>query len=112
MLRRRRSRRPMRRHGTRRRTATRPRPTVHRQRRWSDQDYVARSMWEKLGDDAGIHDKDTLYDWEHAFTSKIATLNSTAFAGYSDWRLPKLRELQSLADYGAVAPSVSAAFNS
>jgi hypothetical protein len=33
------------------------------------------------------------------------------FAGYSDWRLPNLRELHTLIDYGRMAPAVGPAFN-
>jgi Protein of unknown function (DUF1566) len=68
-------------------------------------------MWEKLSDDGSIHDKDTLYTWPGAFGGKIATLNSTSFAGYTDWRVPNVNELLSLVNYGAVNPAVHAAFN-
>lgn len=66
--------------------------------------------WEKESDDGSIHDGDTVGDWNHALT-KIALLNVTAFAGHTDWRLPNVFELQSLADYGVQNPAVSAAFN-
>ncbi len=68
-------------------------------------------MWEKLSDDTGVHDKDRSYTWAQAFAQKIATLNAEAFAGYTDWRLPNLNELQSLLNYGTVGPAVSPAFN-
>jgi hypothetical protein len=68
-------------------------------------------VWEKLSDDGSIHDKDTTYNWDGAF-AKIATLNATAFAGYSDWRLPNVLELESLLDFERVAPTVDAAFHS
>jgi hypothetical protein len=68
-------------------------------------------MWEKLGDDGSIHDKDDAYTWANAFAIKIATLNATMFAGYADWRLPNLNELLSLASYSGVRPAVHAAFD-
>ena len=62
-------------------------------------------MWEKLSNDDSIHDVDTVYTWDNAFASKLATLNSTNFAGHSDWRLPNRFELESLVNAGAVHPA-------
>ena len=63
-------------------------------------DNVTGLMWERLSDDGSIHDKDDSYSWYGAFTSKIATLNAQSFAGFSDWRLPNLHELETLRDIG------------
>ena len=41
----------------------------------------------------------------------VATLNSTTFAGYTDWRLPNVQELQSIIDYETFNPSVDPMFN-
>jgi hypothetical protein len=70
-------------------------------------------MWEKLSDDGSIHDKDDGYLWVDAFTGKIATLNATAFAGHTDWRLPNIRELFGLGNFAVTPPSpaVFPAFN-
>jgi hypothetical protein len=69
-------------------------------------------MWEKLSDDGTIHDWNDTYTWYTAFTSKIATLNSGGgFAGYTDWRLPNVNELQSLADYGRASPAIDPVFD-
>jgi hypothetical protein len=68
-------------------------------------------MWEKLSDDGGIHDRDWEYTWTEAFWYKVANLNAIAFAGYTDWRLPNVNELQSLANYGAFGPAVWPAFD-
>ncbi len=68
-------------------------------------------MWEKLSDDGTIHDKDGAYTWEDAFAVKVPLLNSTAFAGYTDWRVPNVFELFTLVDHGAVYPKVDAVFD-
>src|SRR5262249_5481923 len=69
-------------------------------------------MWEKQSDDGSIHDKDNVYTWADAFAVHIAGLNAGAgFAGHTDWRLPNVKELQSIVNYQNVNPAVSAAFN-
>ncbi len=45
----------------------------------------------------------TIFGW-------LAALNTANFAGHNDWRIPNVNELQNLVNYGAVNPSVAAAF--
>jgi hypothetical protein len=68
-------------------------------------------MWEKLSDDGSIHDKDTTYTWENAF-GKIDDLNTAAFAGHSDWRLPNRFELETIVNLAGSRPAVSSVFDS
>src|SRR5262249_43617125 len=69
-------------------------------------------MWEKQSDDGSIHDKDNAYTWADAVAVHIAGLNAGAgFAGHTDWRLPNVKELQSIVNYQNVNPTVSPAFN-
>ena len=81
-------------------------------------------MWEKKDDSGGIHDKDNTYTWGMTdapytmsgtmVTEFLATLNAGGgFAGHTDWRIPNVRELQSVVDYEIPypGPTVNAAFN-
>jgi hypothetical protein len=79
-------------------------------------------MWEKKDDSGGIHDKDSTYTWGMdaapytmngtMVTEFLATLNTPpCFAGHCDWRIPNVKELQSIIDYENSGPAVSATFN-
>ena len=61
--------------------------------------------------DGSIHDVDDSYTWANALGEFIPALNTAEFAGHDDWRLPNVKELQSIVNYGAVSPAVSAAFD-
>src|SRR5262249_36941765 len=63
-------------------------------------------------DDGSIHDWDNVYSWADAFAVHIAGLNAGAgFAGHTDWRVPNVKELQSIVNYQNLNPAVSSAFN-
>lgn len=81
-------------------------------------------MWEKKSDDGSIHDVDDTYAWcgpscggtdemdGTITTTFLSTLNGGGgFAGYTDWRIPNVRELQSIVDYEAFSPAVASAFD-
>jgi len=70
-----------------------------------------RLVWEKLSRDGSIHDRGTLFTWEQASTAKVAQLNTPpCFAGLCTWRLPNVRELQSIADFDRKSPALAKAF--
>jgi len=68
-------------------------------------------VWEKLSSDGSIHDQNMTYVWDNAFAVHVAALNTANFAGHNDWRLPNVKELQSIVDYQNINPAVSSAFN-
>jgi hypothetical protein len=66
--------------------------------------------WEKLSDDGSIHDGDDTYSFGGAAT-KVAALNASGgFAGHTDWRVPTIHELMTLARPGS-SPAVAPEFN-
>jgi hypothetical protein len=80
-------------------------------------------MWEKKDDSRRIHDQDNTYTWWDGVTPGspmngtmvtvfLATLNTPpCFAGHCDWRIPNVKELQSIVDYENFGPAVNAAFH-
>ncbi|GAH49924.1 unnamed protein product, partial [marine sediment metagenome] len=61
-------------------------------------------MWPADGESAGCNDG-SICGWEGA----IIVANALDFAGFSDWRLPNVRELMSIVDYGRVNPTIDLA---
>jgi hypothetical protein len=69
-------------------------------------DNVTGLMWTKSPDwngdgDIDVDDKFAYYD----VASFLDNLNAQGFAGYSDWRLPSIKELYSLMDFSGTDPS-------
>ena len=67
-------------------------------------------MWVTNPVDAGIG---ATYNWENAILACENNIGGAGtYAGYSDWRLPKVRELASIVDYGlsTVPPVNTTAF--
>jgi hypothetical protein len=75
-------------------------------------------MWEKKEDFAGPHDVLATYTWSTTgipsngtlFTEFQFGLNSSAFAGYTDWRIPHMKELITIVDYSTNNPAIDPAF--
>jgi hypothetical protein len=68
-------------------------------------------MWEKHSSDGSIHDFRNIYTWLNALNFYVPYLNSTSFAGHTDWRLPNVNELHTLVDYGRVYPAMDPVFD-
>jgi hypothetical protein len=74
-------------------------------------------MWEQKvrgGDETTclteLHGVDSACDWFEATGEWIDAVNAEGYAGYSDWRLPHVKELQSIVDYSTLIPAVQPEF--
>jgi len=66
-------------------------------------DNVTGLIWEIKTDDGSIHDKDNKYTWYDS-EDFINDLNTANFGGFSDWRMPNIKELSLLVNSDIVYP--------
>lgn len=69
-------------------------------------DDVTGLIWEVKTDNDDIHDKDKRYLWKED-NDFIATLNQESFGGYTDWRLPTIKELAIIVHRGQLNPAIN-----
>ncbi len=62
-------------------------------------------QWAKDGNGAGCNNGGTL-----AWAAAISFCKNLNFAGHTDWRLPNVKELQSIVDYELVYPAINQTF--
>lgn len=84
-------------------------------------DNTTSPMWEKKDRSGGVHDVANGLTWStgtNDMDGQIVSLfldvlnEGDGFAGHTDWRIPNLIELQTLADFGTHGPAVYDEFNS
>jgi hypothetical protein len=73
-------------------------------------DNVTGLIWENKTDDGSIHDKNDMYDWDNAQNMFIADLNTARFGGFSDWRLPTVKELSFIVNSGTCYSGINTAY--
>jgi parallel beta-helix repeat protein len=90
-------------------------------------DNISGLIWEVKTDDGSIHDKDNKYTWYDSnpetnggYTGTngngtdtedfIKSLNESNYGGFSDWRLPSLKELVSIVYYGKRNPATNESY--
>ena len=90
-------------------------------------DNVTGLIWEVKTDDGSVHDKDNQYTWydsnpatnggsagmpENGTDTEdfINALNAESFGGHKDWRLPTIKELDSIVNLGKYNPGIDTTF--
>lgn len=94
-------------------------------------DNVTGLVWEVKTDDDGLHDKDWKYTWYNTDMTKnggqagiqdggicqgsqcdtqgyVQAVNTAGWCGAKDWRMPTVKELQSIADHSMHDPAIDA----
>jgi hypothetical protein len=75
------------------------------------EDAVTGLVWEvKTVEDGSINDSGNSYTWDDIPDQFIAQLNQNNFGGRSNWRLPNIRELATLVNYGEIEPAINTRF--
>jgi len=67
-------------------------------------------IWEVKTDDGSVHDKDNNYNWQDAQDIFITEVNVSNFGGFSDWRLPTVKELVSILNRDTYWPAINTYF--
>jgi hypothetical protein len=75
-------------------------------------DNVTGLIWEVKTDNdpPDIHDKDHIYYWPDVQDLFIAPLNSAQFGGFTDWRMPTIKELSFIRNMDTYNPSISTTY--
>jgi len=73
-------------------------------------DNVTGLIWENKTADGSIHDKNNTYNWGDAQNVFIANLNASKFGGFSDWRLPEVKELSFIVNSDIYNPSINTTY--
>ncbi len=67
-------------------------------------------MWQQNTADVN-EDGQSTFDDSIQWCNAMIYCENLSFAGHDDWRLPNIRELQSIVDYGRVNPSIDPVFD-
>lgn len=69
-------------------------------------------MWKKCSEGKTGVACETGADTTKTWTEALAVCEADTTGGYTDWRLPNIRELLSIVDYGTANPAINSLFNS
>jgi len=70
-------------------------------------DNITGLIWEVKTDDGTAHDKDDKYNWNDSQDIFIKALNDAGFGGFSDWRLPTVKELTLIINRDTYNPAIN-----
>jgi len=69
-------------------------------------------MWKKCSEGKTGVSCETGADTTKTWTEALAVCEADTTGGYTDWRLPNIRELLSIVDYGTAEPAINSLFSS